>query len=262
MANYIKSEVLAEAYTHLEIDLYNDKVRLEQLKTELTNFFQERASFLFETSVEIKVEFEEGSLKTKIIAFGSAASVLTAVVGGYGDFRQSVTQLADDAASLAQSANLEVIFRTKTPYCDRLRIEKRKGVFGRVAALIGELDNVSTKVSDTRMPINRVRLHHADEAIDALITWDGHVDKLFAKFDTPDTSACVASGLVKELDKMPKSFPWTKELSGGEFTSHIVDSDTSYSAQVAATVARYESALKLVKKKMKERASIQVAKGD
>lgn len=130
MANYIKAEILAEAYTHLEIDLFEDKAKLESLKRELTSFFQERASFLFGTDVEIKVEFEEGSLKTKIIAIGSAAATLTAVVGAYGDFRQSVTQLASDATSLAQSANMEVIFRTKTPHCDRLRIEKRKGVFG------------------------------------------------------------------------------------------------------------------------------------
>ena len=97
MANYINSEILAEAYTHLEIDLYEDKVKLATLKQELTTFFHERASFLFGTDVEIKIEFEEGSLKTKIIAIGSAAATIVGVLGSYGDFRQSVNQLANDA---------------------------------------------------------------------------------------------------------------------------------------------------------------------
>ncbi|MFY0448402.1 hypothetical protein ACOMHD_10190, partial [Xanthomonas codiaei] len=129
MANYIKKEILAEAYTHLDIEIFDDKLRLDQLRSELTAFFKERASFLFGTDVDIVVEFEEGSLKTRVIAFGSAAAVIAGAIGAYPSFKEGVTHIANDAVAIAQSANIEVIFRTRTAYCDRLRVEKRRGVF-------------------------------------------------------------------------------------------------------------------------------------
>ena len=126
MANYITNEVLSEAYTHLDIHIFEDKVKLEALRQELIRFYHERASFLFGADVQIKVIFEEGSLRTRIVAIGSAAVMIATAVAGYGSFRQSVIQLSSDAVALAQAANLEVIFRTKTPYCDRIRVENVK----------------------------------------------------------------------------------------------------------------------------------------
>lgn len=252
MANYIKSEVLAEAYTHLEIDLFEDKVKLEALRVGLAKFFGERASFMFGTDVDIKIEFEEGSLKTKIIAIGSAAATLATVIGQYGDFRQSVTQLANDAVGLAQAANMEVIFRTQTPHCDRLRIEKRKGVFGRVASLLSELDSISTKVAESRFPTNHLRLKDANAAVDTLLTWDGAVDTLFSKFDGFETEACVAEGLLVEVKKLPRQFPWQSELTQSSIKTSIVESDANFAGQVAGASARYSASLKSIEKKLKD----------
>lgn len=259
MANYIKSEILAEAYTHLEVDLFQDKTKLEALRRELTSFFQERASFLFGTNVEIKVEFEEGSLKTKIIAIGSAAATLAGVVGTYGDFRQSVTQLASDATSLAQSANMEVVFRTKAPHCDRLRIEKRKGVFGRVASLIGDLDAVSSNLIDSKFPTTHIKLRAANAVTDALLSWEVSADSLFSKFSDPETTACVANGLLAEVKKLPRHLPWHSQLSQSSFQNQIVEADSDFAGQVAAASARYTATLRSIEKKLNDRGKISVA---
>lgn len=260
MANYITSEILAEAYTHLEIDLYEDKEKLEALKTELTTFFRERASFLFGTEVQIKIEFEAGSLKTKIIAIGSAAATLVSVVGAYGNFRESIVQLAGDATSLAQSANMEVIFRTKTPHCDRLRIEKRKGVFGRVASLINELDSVTSKMSDNQFPTNQARLKSANAVTDALLMWEVNVDKLFVKFEDPATTRCIADGLLAEIKKIPRNFPWHAELQQSNLRSQITNADSNFSGQVVAADARWGATVKSIEKKLKDRNTISAAK--
>lgn len=260
MANYINSEILAEAYTHLEIDLYEDKEKLEALRRELTTFFHERASFLFGIDVEIKIEFEEGSLKTKIIAIGSAAATIMGVLGAYGDFRESVNQLANDATSLAQSANMEVIFRTKTPHCDRLRIEKRKGVFGRVASLLNDLDAVSSNLAESKLPTNNVKLNTANKVTDSLITWETDTSKLFSKFEDPETISCVVEGLLAELKKMPRNFPWQRELSQSGFRAQIVDADSNFAGKVAGASARYSATLKSVEKKLEDRGAISVAK--
>lgn len=256
MANYISTEILAEAYSHLEIEVFNDKAKLEALRRELTSFFQERASFFFGGDVEIKVVFEEGSLKTRVIAIGSVAATLLTAVGAYGGFRDGVVQLANDAATLAQSANMEVVFRTRTAQCDRLRIEKRKGVFGRVAALLYELDNVASSLSSTRLPTTHIRLKDTTVTIDALLKWDSNVDRLFEKFEGPETEACVAQGLLDEVRRLPRSVPWLEELNQGGFRVDVTRSDPNLAGQIDATAARYAATIKALEKKLRDRLII------
>jgi len=259
MANYIKSEVLAEAYTHLDIELFQDKAALEKLRTELTSFFSERASFIFGGDVDIAVVFEDGSLRTKIIATGKAAVILATAVSAYGGFRESVVNLSNDAVALAQAANMEVVFRTKTPHCDRLRIEKRKGVFGRVATLLSELDAVAKEVEESQLPANSVKLKQVEDTVGRLTTWDSNVDKLFSKFEGPETEACVAEGLLAEVKKLPRNLPWYKELQQPTFRTQIAIHESQHAGQVAAANARYSAIVKFIEKKLKDRMTIAVA---
>lgn len=256
MANYIKREVLSEAYTHLDVDLFNDKARLTQLKNELAAFYRDRASFLFETDVEVSVEFEEGSLRTRIVALGTAALVIGNVVGTYGSFRQGIAQLAGDAVSLAQAANLEVIFRTATPFCDRIRVENRKGVFGRVSALISSFDSVAEKIGSSKLPTTQNQLVGANRAIDELLEWELQVQKLFGKFDDPATQACVAAGLLDDVNKLPASLPWQKDLDSSTLRGQASRSDSGQAGEVAAASARYSAVLKQLKSNLSnQRAS-------
>lgn len=259
MANYIKSEVLAEAYTHLDIELFEDKVKLEALRKELTNFFHERASFMFGGDVNITVVFESGSLRTKIIATGKAALIIGTAVSAYGGFRESVVSLSNDAVALAQAANMEVIFRTKTPHCDRLRIEKRKGVFGRVASLLSELDTVSNEIDNSQLPATPIKLKRVNETVDRLLTWDTNVDKLFSKFEGPETEACVSEGLLAEVNKLPRHLPWHRELLQPTFRAQMATSEPTHAGQVAAASARYNAALKAIEKKLKDRMTTAVS---
>lgn len=263
MANYIKSEVLAEAYTHLEIELFEDKVKLEALRQELTSFFHERASFIFGGDVKITVVFEEGSLRTKVIATGKAALIIGGAIGAYGGFRESVASLANDAVALAQSANMEVIFRTKTPHCDRLRIEKRKGVFGRVSSLLTDLDSLAKELEESTFPTTVTKLRQVNGVVDRLLTWDSNADKLFAKFESSETDACVSEGLLAEVKKLPRQFSWHQELLAPSFRTQMATAETNYLGQVAASNARYAASLKSIEKKLKDRMAIAVvAKGN
>ncbi|HWA14381.1 MAG TPA: hypothetical protein VHA15_14915 [Burkholderiales bacterium] len=251
MANYIHNEILSEAYTHLESDLFDDKEALERLRKLLVAFYTERASFLFGQDVQIEVIFEEGSLKTKIVAWGSAAAIITAAVAGYPSFREGVLQLSHDAVSLAQAANLEVIFRTQTPYCDRIRVEKRKGVFGRVSALINDLDSISHEISSLKLPTSTSKLRDSKEAINRLLTWRENAETLFSKFEGPETEVCVAEGLIAEFRKLPSQLPWKEELSGSGLRSQIAGSDPALAGNVAAEATRYEVTFKSILKDLK-----------
>ncbi len=94
---------------------------------------------------------------------------------------ESTVSLSNDAVALAQAANMEVIFRTKTPHCDRLRIEKRKGVFGRVASLLSELDTVSNEIDNSQLPATPIKLKRVNETVDRLLVASRMIVRPFDK---------------------------------------------------------------------------------
>ncbi|WP_146093094.1 hypothetical protein [Xanthomonas arboricola] len=254
MANYIKRDVIAEAYTHLEVNIFDDKSQLSRLEKELKEFFGVRASFIFGTEVDVRVEFEEGSLKTKVIAYASAAAVLLGPVANYSSFRESVAQMAADAAALAQMANIEVVFRTKTPRCDRIRIEKRRGVFGRVDSFLSELDSIGNELSGTSLPTKKAEIKSLDASIDNLINLNNKIDILFEKLESDETIACISAGLLKEFKKLPRTFGWEREMKrNSSIRAQILNSDPALSAAASGTAARYVAAVKQIEKNLENR---------
>jgi hypothetical protein len=253
LANYIDQEILCEAYTHFDIELFNDKAKLERIRTDMTRFMEERAQFMFGDTVRVKVDFEHGSLKTCVTVFGTAATVILTAVSGYGSFRAGIEQATKDATMLAQSANLELIFRTKTASCDRIRIEKRKGVLGRIDSLLDELDLIGHNISNSKLPRNEQLLRQFNSTVDQLITWEQSVDKLFTKIENADTEACIAAGLLEELEKFPDAAPWADQLVEQSFKATVIASDTDRAAQTAALATKFAVVVKAIKKNLKIR---------
>lgn len=272
MANYIDKEILCEAYTHLDIGLYEDKTALENLRKQLEPFFQERARFLLGEDVEIQIEFEEGSLRTKLQVLGSAGKLLLASAGlttsagattaagyainaviKYGDFRVGIEQFASDAAALAQSANLEVIFRTKTAYCDRVTIEKRKGIFGRVDELLSNLSTLHNRANNKDFSYPSNVLRESTYIVEQLIIWDMRLGKLFDKTDSSLTEECIAGGLLEELKRMPKKLAWQNELDNESFKTKILKSDPALYGQLEGVSAQYKATVKSIQQKLEDR---------
>lgn len=263
MANYINKEILCEAYTHLSIEIFDDKAALDNLKMQLLAYFEERAKFLLGADVEVRIEFEEGSLRTKLQVIGSAGMVLLGSAGvatgainavvKYGDFRQGVDQLAADAASLAQGANLEVVFRTKADPCDRVTIEKRKGVLGRVSDLLASLGTLRAKAADGEFISSNIVLKSGAFLVEQLLLWDARTDRLFLKMDSSLTEECVAGGLLEEIRRMPKKLAWEKELRNHNFKSRLIDSDPLIAGKLEGVAAQYAATLQSIEKKLEGR---------
>lgn len=252
MANYINGEILSEAYSHLNVDVINDEVALEKLKNELTSFFEERAKFMFGDAVKIEIEFEEGSLITKIKVVGSAALAIGVALNTYGSFRQSIDYLASDATTLAQSANLEMVFRTRAAYCDRVRVEKRRGVFGRVDELLNELDLIKRDISESKLPTTERSLSGFSRHVDRLNDWNIKANTLFDKFDSEATTACVAAGLLEELDKFPTAAPWESELKGQDFRTEVIRSNPAFAGKVSGRAQEFKETVRYIQKYYKD----------
>ena len=257
MANYIDEEILCEAYTRLNIDIYKDREALAKLKTHLISYFEEWAKFLLGENIRVEITFDEGSLITKATALGSAGALLITAIGTYGSFRQGVEQFSKDAASLAQGTNLEVLFRTRTPYCDRVNIEKRTGVFGRVDDLLGDLDTIKSAIEGkVTVPRNLPALENYSLITESLITWHSKAVKLFDKLESPKTEACIAHGLVEELNQLPKNLEWEKNLSDSSFRSQLSRSDPDFAGKLGGVATRYKQTLASIKEALTTRRDI------
>lgn len=243
MANYIDRELLCEAYTHLDIENYSGIEERQRLEAELRDFIQPRAQFIFGEEVDLRFEFEEGSLKTKIAVLGSVATL----IASYGDFRQGADQLSRDAVVLAQAANLEVIFKTRTNLCDRIRIEKRSGVFGRISELLRAAETIRDNAGHHRFPNTERDLYEVNVNIDALNAWYTDAEKLIHKLETDETRACVAAGLLEELERFPMQLPWYAEAHKDSFRARMLQEDVDLAARVDALAAHYARLLELIK---------------
>jgi hypothetical protein len=250
VANYIDQEILCEAYTHFEVENYPTQGERDQLKGELLAFFTERAHFLFGENVEVFVEFEEGSLKTTLKVVASAAVLATTLVTAYGSFRQGVDQISKDSQMLAQSGVLEIAFRTKTAYCDRINVERRKGVFGRAHERLLQLDSVRARISGTDLPSDSKELKLFTLTVNALTKWDDQTDNLFAKLENDETKACISAGLLEELAKLPDELVWAPMLNGRGIRSQAIQANARFYGEIVGEHERYKAVAASIKKKM------------
>jgi hypothetical protein len=255
LANYIDQEILCEAYTHFEIDDFPSKTELDRIKRDLIAFFDERAKFLFGEDVHVEVEFEEGSLKTRLKVLGQSALLATALVSNYGSIRQGIDTVAKDSTMLAQSGVLEIAFRTKTAFCDSVAVEKRKGVYGRASAFMSELDQIREEFSRTAIPEKPAESKLFEKRVGDLIAWDLRVDELFAKLQNNATKACIAAGLLEELERMPDQAAWAAQLAGHSFRAQGIRSDAQLSSRLGSAAAGMEKAVAVIKKKMLNRVN-------
>ncbi|WP_230970712.1 hypothetical protein [Nitrogeniibacter aestuarii] len=255
MANYMRREVLCEGYTRLNVEGFESDEERDKLRVALASYLKERAQFMLGADVEVEIEFETGSLISKLRVIGVAGTILLSGVTAYGSFRQGVDQLAKDASTVAHAANLESIFRTRAAYCDRVRVEARKGVFGRVSSILSELDGLKVKVDLARLPISAQGVEYQQHVIDELVEWNKRVERLFTKFESTETHACVSAGLAFELESFPDKFPWSGQLNSESLRVKTLESNPEISSKVHAVAAEYAHLIKSIKRTMNQRVS-------
>ncbi|PTR15258.1 hypothetical protein C8R31_104287 [Nitrosospira sp. Nsp2] len=251
MANYIDKEILSEAYSHFEIDIFNDKEALAKLEKDLTSYFLERAEYVFGKGVRVEIEFEEGSLRTKIKIVGSAALIIYGLMADFGGFTQTVGQLAKESTVLAQNANFELAFRTKAAYCEKISVEKRRGVFGKTNDLLAELDFIRNSISRYGIPTPAV-LEDFHSLVNRLYSWHNKAANMITKLESEESKACISAGLLEELEKFPASVPWEDELKTESFRALILRSDPDLAGSVATEVLRMKEIVKFMRRHYKD----------
>ncbi|ELY2632540.1 hypothetical protein SMC42_001006, partial [Cronobacter sakazakii] len=154
MADYINSNILSQSYVHVEpewlltVDGEKKQEAIERIRNIIKAHAEERMRFFLYDDVDIEVNFEDGSIKAHITAYGKICVLLTALnpvgnfVANYESYRNGIKTIVSDVARLSDVVNSEVLFQTKSRSKNEIiRVEARKGI-------VGSLDNINKKINE------------------------------------------------------------------------------------------------------------------
>jgi|GEM_PF-690615 len=164
MADYINSNILCQAYLHIEpVNIPED--RLEALRKELELFLSTRGRFFIYDAVSTSVEFKEGSLKV----YAGIAGAIYIAIGQYADFRSGVDYLANDAKRLAECIVSETLFLSQSRHDNTLRVEARIGVVGSLKGVIDKLELTNSELAEADFRVSIKRLESVYSEMERLV---------------------------------------------------------------------------------------------
>jgi len=156
--------ILGETYFRFKLD-YNESNK-KIIKQAL-----HKVSYNFEIYnynkkyTKITVEFREGSIKTNIVIW---APVLYFAIGHYGDFRSGVDQILNDSRIFSEYISNIIISDPQISMDDIARIEKRKGIPGRIKEIYNQIDSIQRNVNDLTPNQMSIRLNEIKQKISNL----------------------------------------------------------------------------------------------
>jgi hypothetical protein len=251
MARYINKEIICEAYAHLEVDDSFSPEKIKKIETELKAFFDARVKFLLGNSVQTVVETEPGSLKIKLTALPGITALLGTAVINYPAFREGIRLLHEDSKLLAEATNLETIFVTKTPSCDRLHSEARTGVIGRIAKLVSNLEGLRDQTKNIAIPAKKADINRIVEATKSVNNLSAEAAKLLAKIQTDQDRFCVAQGFHSTFQQLPETLQAEKELEASALKRAILKR-LNLDIETEAEFQKYSGAVRGAKEILKK----------
>lgn len=251
MAKYINKEIICEAYVHLEVDASFTPEKIKEIETQLKEFFDARVKFLLGEDIQTEIETQPGSLKIKLKAVAGIATLLGAAAMSYPTFRDGVKAFYEDSKMLAEATNLEMVFITRTPSCDRLHSEARTGVIGRIAKLITHIETLSSQAKNISVPAKKVDINRITELTRAVDQLASESQKLLEKIQTDDDRYCVAKGLHSAISQFPETLPAEIELKKTPLKSSILQ-QSGLLIQTETEMQRYTFAIKNAKLVLKK----------
>ena len=252
MANYISKEIICEAYIHLD-SIDGEHLDSSELEKKLKQFFQARVAFLLGESVKTQVEIYDGSIKAKLTAYAGIAVLVGNAVLHYSEFKDSLKSIYADSLMLAEATNMEVIFLTKTPRCDRINSEVRTGIIGRAAKLVTNIESLKGKANNLRAPDSKNHIKDINEISSRLLQLEEESKKILNKVKSNEDKLCLTEGFYQSFNQLPASLPAELELRNNQIKQANLNAELG---DVLAVVAfkNYETILKTLKENLKKSA--------
>ncbi|MDF2481864.1 MAG: hypothetical protein K0R79_2221 [Stenotrophomonas indicatrix] len=213
MADYIRTNILCQAYVHADIDDEFFDLAVAAIRKSALPLIETRAKFFLYQDAELAFESEPGSVKSRITVFGTILVALQAV-GQYKDFREGALLLYDDVRRVAEVASTETLFALKARGQEIKRIEIRTGIVGQLHRIIRAIDAAESDRLDQGVKGKAEDL----EAIRA------EVLKLIDNINNADDVELVADELYLLIEEIPETpTPGRRDPNGAKFIALYQD---------------------------------------
>ena len=194
MADYIRSNILSQAYIHVEPQKINNPEELNAFREKIISFTKSRSEFYLYPGVDVNVEFEDGSLKARITIAGVFV-LLYKGIQGYPDFREGVSLLYNDSKRLAEYIVSESQFLTGSRHNDVIRVESRTGILGSLHKITNALDSIIYGAEGGMT---------AKELAGRLEDLKEDIDKIINNIQSNDDKNLILAELVKLAKEIPE----------------------------------------------------------
>lgn len=193
MADYINKNILSQAYIHIEPEMLESKEDFERFKKRIETFARTRTSFFLSPDVQVEVEFETGSLKTKITVMGTVL-ILMQGIANYKNFREGIQLLYSDTKRLSEYIISESLFETGTKHNNIIHLEARAGVVGSIQKAINQLDRIKRGAEGTML---------ASDIVDKIKEAKTEINKLLHNISDNNDRRFVNTGLLDLANELP-----------------------------------------------------------
>lgn len=94
--------------------------------------------------LKISIEYEEGSLKTRIVVWTTAIYI---GIANYGSFRAGIRELVNDSRRLSEYTIQNIENDQSINHADIIRTERRTGLPGRIQDLYNKIDSFEREIN-------------------------------------------------------------------------------------------------------------------
>ncbi|WP_308538766.1 hypothetical protein [uncultured Pantoea sp.] len=201
MADYIRKDILSQSYVHVEpewlisVSAEEKEKIISEIVRKITYFSDERIRFFLDDKVDIEINFEDGSIRAWITAYGPILLLIGSTITNYSSFRESIKYLVADSQRVANMVNTEIIFQSKSRSRDEiLRVESRKGVIGSIERINNKIDALSGKLKRGDCSPTLIN--------EDFLELNGLILELFSNVNDKDDAKLIASALHDGIDNL------------------------------------------------------------
>lgn len=183
MADYIKTNILFEAYVHIDAHFEEESEATESVRRHINDYISNRATHFLYQGINTEIKFKEGSLK----AYATVRGSLKASLGAYSNFQSAINGLFWFSKRLSDATVMEVAFQTGSFLGAIERTEARPGIVGqtkRIVDLILSINNADDdRVGGTILRRMRTAERDIVNLLDA-ISDDDDIELVKSEFKT------------------------------------------------------------------------------
>ncbi len=141
-----KPRLIKVGETYLKFDFEYNKLNQDRVKEAYLSQIDQVSSEILKDKefFKISIEYDQGSLKTKIVIWG------TAILGiaNYGSFRAGVREIINDVNTFSDFVIKRIGDGPSINQNDIIRTERRTGLIGRIQELYNKIDRLERNINN------------------------------------------------------------------------------------------------------------------